>query len=189
MMRHGSCHEVDFNPRPPCGGRLEGSAEVAPQGAISIHALRVEGDAWPRGSAASSANFNPRPPCGGRPSPLPMGFPQDAFQSTPSVWRATRNRRERRSSVLHFNPRPPCGGRRPRSAERAARPSHFNPRPPCGGRLGMYRFAHILVAISIHALRVEGDVHCFAVCLAEKISIHALRVEGDRPRKRTSTAF
>ena len=33
--------------------------------------------------------------------------------------------------------------------------------------------------ISIHALRVEGDMFCISACFAAKISIHALRVEGD----------
>ena len=33
--------------------------------------------------------------------------------------------------------------------------------------------------ISIHALRVEGDVKMQAVCVCVDISIHALRVEGD----------
>ena len=33
--------------------------------------------------------------------------------------------------------------------------------------------------ISIHALRVEGDVHRFRILPCIRISIHALRVEGD----------
>ena len=36
---------VDFNPLPPCGGRLEGKYDDKPEGGISIHSLRVEGDA------------------------------------------------------------------------------------------------------------------------------------------------
>ena len=39
---------------------------------------------------------------------------------------------------------------------------------------------HRSAQISIHALRVEGDVPFFlARAVAHKISIHALRVEGD----------
>ena len=34
-------------------------------------------------------------------------------------------------------------------------------------------------AISIHALRVEGDLRTVAVGICNRISIHALRVEGD----------
>ena len=33
--------------------------------------------------------------------------------------------------------------------------------------------------ISIHALRVEGDIDAHCVALRNRISIHALRVEGD----------
>ena len=35
--------------------------------AISIHALREEGDAWSSCPAMTSMNFYPRPPRGGRP--------------------------------------------------------------------------------------------------------------------------
>ena len=34
--------------------------------------------------------------------------------------------------------------------------------------------------ISIHALRVEGDIYRRHGSVREEISIHALRVEGDR---------
>ena len=37
----------------------------------------------------------------------------------------------------------------------------------------------LMRAISIHALRVEGDEQVKAVAGAQLISIHALRVEGD----------
>ena len=40
--------------------------------------------------------------------------------------------------------------------------------------------AGVVIAISIHALRVEGDRHLTSHCyLSLLISIHALRVEGD----------
>ena len=37
--------QTDFNPRPPCGGRPTVPPSPAYEGSISIHALRVEGDA------------------------------------------------------------------------------------------------------------------------------------------------
>ena len=40
----------------------------------------------------------------------------------------------------------------------------------------------ICIVISIHALRVEGDVDIPEMMPAIGISIHALRVEGDRLR-------
>ena len=84
------------------------------------------------------------------------------FQSTPSVWRATRQH----LCAQQFHKR------------------YFNPRPPCGGRLFVIELANAQEVISIHALRVEGDlVHAVAVCQDPiYISIHALRVEGDARR-------
>ena len=82
-------------------------------------------------------------------------------------------------------------------------PANFYPRPPGGGRrLGLLQgmTAHRFLstpsgwratygdsipidglAISIHALRVEGDrLSQTAICIRTRISIHALRVEGDK---------
>ena len=57
---------------------------------------------------------------------------------------------------------------------------HFYPRPPRGGRLTIFTERDDKVAISIHALREEGDTDNKAVFFkAFRISIHALREEGD----------
>ena len=40
-------------------------------------------------------------------------------------------------------------------------------------------FLNKMLEISIHALRVEGDLICFWYINKLEISIHALRVEGD----------
>ena len=79
----------DFNPLPPCGGRLAAVVVKAPEGDISIHSPRAGGDSLAVQCRTSLKNFNPLPPCGGR----------------------------RTFSFLHicspyFNPLPPCGGRR-----------------------------------------------------------------------------
>ena len=78
----------DFNPRPPWGGRLKTLRQCVTEGkfqstpsvgratkklkksldklAISIHALRGEGDVEMNSSVFVIFNFNPRPPWGGR---------------------------------------------------------------------------------------------------------------------------
>ena len=56
----------NFYPRPPRGGRQEGSAAGAPPLAISIHALREEGDAEHPSGVRHELYFYPRPPRGGR---------------------------------------------------------------------------------------------------------------------------
>ena len=60
-------------------------------------------------------------------------------------------------------------------------PWYFYPRPPRGGRHIPYLYRYIIVSISIHALREEGDpVKVSANTALILISIHALREEGDR---------
>ena len=102
-----------FNPLPPYGGRPSCRLLDNPQDIISIHSLRMEGDALLLGGFLE--NFT--------------------FQSTPSVWRETSRRRtfpdsQQRISIhslrmegdfvlfevhhitCYFNPLPPYGGRR-----------------------------------------------------------------------------
>ena len=110
-----------------------------------------------------------------RPTPTPV-----RFLSTPSARRATQH-----------------------STGRASRMQYFYPRPPRGGRHPLGCFSTHLFAISIHALREEGDrlplqrnasrkdfyprpprggrpVVLFPCFVQSQISIHALREEGDR---------
>ena len=101
----------NFNPRPPCGGRL--SPEVQPVFSygfqstssvwrttgddlrlagrlfISIHVLRVEDDRPVFRRDRGRNDFNPRPPCGGRPLAWRWPTITAKFQSTSSVWRTT----------------------------------------------------------------------------------------------------
>ena len=62
-----------------------------------------------------------------------------------------------------------------------AREGYFYPRPPRGGRHFAEKGGTAAQAISIHALREEGDL-CLIdlIHAAAGISIHALREEGDQ---------
>ena len=123
--------------------------------AISIHALRGEGDCERGLKLKSLIYFNPRPPWGGRPRDfLTVG------------------------NKLYFNPRPPWGGRLFRRTILCPR-RDFNPRPPWGGRRRPQGFSDFDFAISIHALRGEGDDYVDNHLFGLQISIHALRGEGD----------
>ena len=176
---HVELHQ-DFNPRPPRGGRRSRRHTGNAAFPISIHALREEGDLLAPGRYLREHDFNPRPPRGGRLLHLFIQPSRPLFQSTPSARRAT----------------PGVTGCEPP-------PSDFNPRPPRGGRRRALLDANHHPAISIHALREEGD--CLPSCrpsrrrrhfnprpprggrlysteavkLLLKISIHALREEGD----------
>ena len=147
--------------------------------AISIHALRVEGDLAPRSFLGQQLDFYPRPPGGGR----------------------RRFFRPRLRQSAHFYPRPPGGGRRQMLEQHRRRQQFLS--TPSGWRAtaSLSRYTHeskrflstpsgwraTIVGrqikkartISIHALRVEGDNAVPDAFHQRKISIHALRVEGD----------
>ena len=100
--------------------------------------------------------FYPRPPRGGRPASAPLRARMPLFLSTPSARRATS---------------PAC--------TRAVVYANFYPRPPRGGRHSDPEGQHVHYAISIHALREEGDRCEDRGRAGVHISIHALREEGD----------
>ena len=85
---HGSA-KANFYPRPPRGGRLENNAAMNYNSAISIHALREEGDCLCR--RAHLVIF--------------------VFLSTPSARRATSSSPVVSPFWINFYPRPPRGGR------------------------------------------------------------------------------
>ena len=101
----------DFNPRSPCGERPKANAKQSESKTISIHAPRVGSDAFEKCSYKGKCDFNPRSPCGER---------RTAARASPTR--------------AYFNPRSPCGER------------------PRGGLLLSAGFR-----ISIHAPRVGSD--------------------------------
>ena len=125
------------------------------------------------------SDFYPRPPGGGRPRGNFHGLYIEIFLSTPSGWRATKATERRRCDDKNFYPRPPGGGR-PILSSLSTRQKEFLS-TPSGWRATMRdHHAGLRRGISIHALRVEGDMNELLYSLIEHISIHALRVEGDR---------
>ena len=63
--------------------------------------------------------------------------------------------------------------------KQAGNRAYFNPRPPRGGRPDLQPVECYKLAISIHALRGEGDISAKRDKTTPSISIHALRGEGD----------
>ena len=105
-----------FNPRAPCGARLVDAVNRRNGGAISIHAPHAGRDRHNITSFHFLIYFNPRAPCGARPRTA-----------------APRHRHRR-----NFNPRAPCGAR-PSTNATLRIIGHFNPRAPCGARLSNHR--------------------------------------------------
>ena len=213
-----------FYPRPPGGGRRVQALEngqillflSTPSGwratatgyrrywdiPISIHALRVEGDAAPKSTLIYAQHFYPRPPGGGRRTPLQACSQLPVFLSTPSGWRATRRRNNIILDGSKFLSTPSGWRATARSLYHAARRVGFLS-TPSGWRATTQLYGQgRKQAISIHALRVEGDYAGGAQWAVPddfyprppgggrrgtdkakarlvKISIHALRVEGD----------
>ena len=147
---------MHFNPLPPYGGRPGIAVYCLFMDGISIHSLRMEGDycfSWAVERGRS-------------------------FQSTPSVWRETSCIVFPEEYSWNFNPLPPYGGRRHYISCRR-RCCYFNPLPPYGGRPSEILAEWLEETISIHSLRMEGDLNGSEVIRSNDISIHSLRMEGD----------
>ena len=80
----------------------------------------------------------------------------------------------------YFYPRPPRGGRL-KTDEACLDIKAFLSTPSARRATDVAAAGHDLDAISIHALREEGDTTRPEAGTPEKISIHALREEGDFP--------
>ena len=149
---------LDFNPRPPCGGR-RGRArkcDCTPrfQSTSSVWRTTIAYKCF----GLHSQNFNPRPPCGGR-----RLMPRPAGRGTIISIHVLRVEDDLQPPVL---PSPPCPFQSTSSVWRTTglcsaaggRPWHFNPRPPCGGRQHATLYKKFSRTISIHVLRVEDDL-------------------------------
>ena len=145
-------------------------------------------------------DFYPRPPRGGRRALLPAGEQGAKFLSTPSARRATNSGRRSEAGAgisihalreegdqisaarlparTHFYPRPPRGGR-PISSPTTTFRKRFLSTPSARRATRCTQNAPRRCAISIHALREEGDRLRSLWSLVLVISIHALREEGD----------
>ena len=122
-----------FNPRPPCGGRLEERGLEQQRVAISIHVPRAGDDPAPTAHRRAHKDFNPRPPCGGRRWLASVMLDDEQFQSTSPVRGTTSTNRcwcQRFLISIHV----PRAGDDQRGQFGGSSHTDFNPRPPCGGR-------------------------------------------------------
>ena len=124
----------DFNPRPPCGGRLP--RPRAGSLWTNFNPRPPCGGRLPLlWRSMAKPYFNPRPPCGGRHSRPSTFHVIELFQSTPPVRGATLVGDIRVVDVVISIHAPRAGGDAG-SFGRRSRHADFNPRPPCGGRRG-----------------------------------------------------
>ena len=123
--------------------------------------------------------FYPRPPRGGRRTFRRNGTTATVFLSTPSARRATYSSTPVNNSQGNFYPRPPRGGR-PGYQGLYGYPVIFLSTPSARRATVAVGLYTLVVEISIHALREEGDSREGLLSRQRRISIHALREEGDR---------
>ena len=163
--------------RATCRGKAQCRAR-----AISIHALREEGDRPSFFKSSMSGNFYPRPPRGGRRVGMPQHVGVQRFLSTPSARRATVSSRDSpRTSKISIHALREEGDAAATLLSRV--PSHFYPRPPRGGRPSALGSATFSSAISIHALREEGDLKT-AIAGVEAADFYPRPPRGGRRRCR-----
>ena len=123
---------------------------------ISIHALREEGDPFRHRSERVKEDFYPRPPRGGRRDAQGAVDLDAVFLSTPSARRATHSPQCGSGCKRYFYPRPPRGGRPSPLAPRSTLTRFLS--TPSARRATLAACAALHAdAISIHALREEGD--------------------------------
>ena len=125
---------LDFNPRPPWGGRQYSSCRKSSQ--------RKFQSTPSVGRATLSyffvpffffSNFNPRPPWGGRPHPRKVCSDRGQISIHALRGEGDRHHWMNLYNKCDFNPRPPWGGRL-KLAVPLEEKRDFNPRPPWGGR-------------------------------------------------------
>ena len=191
----------NFYPRPPRGGRRQAHRPgVLPHRflstpsarratglfsklfqplVISIHALREEGDPALDGyQPAGRRDFYPRPPRGGRRFRLPGGN-----HSVVISIHALREEGDSSKLVEHRSPKPflstPSARRATLFSAVGFGGCGFLSTPSARRATCTLFLLYNLIAISIHALREEGDDSPIYDKAEKNISIHALREEGD----------
>ena len=166
----------------PSARRATESKDDAPENpAISIHALREEGDTADGTVTIQNYDFYPRPPRGGRQDALSCTVSCEEFLSTPSARRATSNGVQQ---FAYYNKEflsTPSARRATLEMLMSAHPvTHFYPRPPRGGRpLESQPLSDAAQFLSTPSAR-RATPRCTAATACPSISIHALREEGDQ---------
>ena len=144
-----------FQSTPSVGRATLGGRKKQIQLSISIHALRGEGDIAVLIPFELIRYFNPRPPWGGRQTAKESRVQEMPFQSTPSVGRATPVIQTIKAIELFQST--PSVGRATSNFRILSNSSTFQSTPSVGRATFNLSLLRASKAISIHALRGEGD--------------------------------
>ena len=193
---------IHFNPLPPHGGRHSKGVSISEMIDISIHSLRMEGDALDSVEYRQAFIFQSTPSAWRETGEEVVKYVRKSisihslrmegdlvtvylslyviiFQSTPSAWRETYISQGRQKGKNYFNPLPPHGGRH------ATNTTDHNGRKfqstPSAWRETVQKLAEEhLMDISIHSLRMEGDQYRVR-CDAAAQYFNPLPPHGGRP--------
>ena len=149
---------MNFNPRPPCGRRLNILAMAGLNATISTHVPRAGDDLY-----------------------LAMNsLPHMSFQPTSPVRETTLSAPPAPRQPPYFNPRPPCGRRPSPPTAAGSSPADFNPRPPCGRRRWTRLNLPARIRISTHVPRAGDDAKIWTLIdPSGNISTHVPRAGDD----------
>ena len=180
-----------FYPRPPRGGRLLRLDQTIDQQAISIHALREEGDTNRASKKCGVENFYPRPPRGGRHEQA-FGY-QEAWAIS---IHALREEGDLIPTIAGWGLNISIHALREEGDiniwKGASERPNFYPRPPRGGRRSCRVVSVLSCQISIHALREEGDLRSLREHLPQRQFLStpsARRATGLIPISRVCPVF
>ena len=162
----------NFNPRTPCGVRLDIVEAQTVNVLISIHAPLAGCDCRKSVAKRLARVFQSTHPLRG--ATRPARSPYDAGNISIHAPLAGCDCRIRKAAMIrnYFNPRTPCGVRLVCGVG-CPTPSNFNPRTPCGVRLRVIHNLILAVLISIHAPLAGCDPSGRASRDLRRISIHA----------------
>ena len=169
---------TDFYPRPPRGGRRHVKISIITADAISIHALREEGDAKSGETSSGGMQFLSTPSA--RRATKQYTVSSNSKQISIHALREegdrpTRAAARRRKEFLST----PSARRATTQPQRPTRRRRFLSTPSARRATQANSPEEALEKISIHALREEGDGFSCTELGLWAISIHALREEGD----------
>ena len=150
---------IHFNPLPPHGGRHSKGVSISEMIDISIHSLRMEGDALDSVEYRQAFIFQSTPSAWRETFRSLQKSISWIFQSTPSAWRETNTECVvMRLHSISIHSLRMEGDQRVQTG--ATIHAYFNPLPPHGGRHLCCCDLTLQCGISIHSLRMEGDRRC-----------------------------
>ncbi len=168
----------DFNPLPPHGGRRIFHDVIFNDKIISIHSLRMEGDAYCGAIRRTRKRISIHSLRMEGDNDFGYNLISDNISIHSLRMEGDDTHSGKNRQKTYFNPLPPHGGRRISSYHSGILRA-FQSTPSAWRETSLFSKHFTNVHISIHSLRMEGDTIPENDLASVVISIHSLRMEGD----------